>query len=211
MLASLLHLYPIRRWNQLLPLQKYSWRGSKLGNTLIGQKPSKRGLLSTAGIHFHLPFRKCALPGLHMNALRQMPKNRSKRFLPAGQHLPTGHLLRSSTQAPLHLHPRLLPARPRRAGTEMWLVPANSPCPHLSSGWASKALKGWLRLQACRGKNTRTKRQGTFQQERMGKHGKRYPLLASASGKLGFSHLPYLKTDTIYWAQALCQPHCMLF
>ena len=146
-----------------------------------------------------------------MNALRQMPENHSKNFLPAGQHLPTGRLVRSPTQ----LHPWLLPARPRRAGAALIQVDTDvtSPCqepfpPTSAQGGQAKHLKaGWGFKPAESRKNTITKRQGTFQQERMGKQGKRHPLLASTSGKLGFSHLPYLKTDTIYWAQALCQPH----
>lgn len=31
-------------------------------------------------MHLHLPFRKCALPGLHMNALREMPEITSHAF-----------------------------------------------------------------------------------------------------------------------------------
>lgn len=65
-------------------------------------------LLRTAGMPFHLPFRKCALPGLHMNALREMPENHFECFPPAGQHLPTGCLPGSPIQVPFHFLPSLL-------------------------------------------------------------------------------------------------------
>lgn len=150
-----------------------------------------------------------------MNALKQMPENRSKHFLPAGQHLPTGCLLRSPTQFPLPLIPGCSLPGPGEQGAALIPVdrdvtsPCQEPLPHTSAqGGQAKHLKaGWGFKPAESQKSTRTKRQGTFQQERMRKQGKRHPLLASVSGKLGFSHLPYLKTDTVYWAQALCQPH----
>lgn len=63
-------------------------------------------------MHFHLPFRKCALPGLHMNALREMPENHFECFPPAGWHLSTGCLPGSPIQVPSHFQPCLLLADP---------------------------------------------------------------------------------------------------
>lgn len=123
--------------------------------------------------------------------------------------------LDASSGAPLSSIPGCSLPGPGEQGAALIQVDTDvtSPCqepfpPTSAQGGQAKHLKaGWGFKPAESRKNTITKRQGTFQQERMGKQGKRHPLLASTSGKLGFSHLPYLKTDTIYWAQALCQPH----
>lgn len=176
--------YKVKKSEITLPLQKYPWRATKLGNTLIGQRPSKCGLLRIAGMHFHLPFRKCALPGLHMNALREMPESHFKCFLPAGQHLPTGHLPPQEPHSgSLAVPSQSAPCQAQESReqlwsrwTEMWLVPANSPSPLSTDKQNTWSLAEALSLQSL-GRTQDSNRQGTFEQERMANQGAETPCM----------------------------------